>query len=364
MVRTHYEALLEAALQGARLEKHDLITLLSAETPEELSMLFAAAYRMKLRYVGGVVRLRGLIEISNICVKNCHYCGIRRGNTALARYTMTREEILDAARLALEFDYGSVVLQAGERCDREWADWIAGIIREIKELSGGRLGITLSLGEETRETYRKWFEAGAHRYLLRIESSNPELYAKMHPADHHFARREQCLADLGEIGYQVGTGVMTGLPRQDATDLAEDILFFRRHDVDMIGMGPYIPHPATPMGRECGDFDPARALLGARKMIAVTRLALRDVNIASTTALQALAPDGREQGLLSGANVIMPNMSPAANRPAYALYTGKPGLDENAEETRAALEKAIAMIGEKIGYGEWGDAPHSVPKRR
>jgi len=342
-----------------------LTTLFDTENPEELAALFEAAYKMKLRYVGRIVRLRGLIEISNICAKNCHYCGIRGSNRVLHRYTMTREEILSAARFALDCNYGSLVLQAGERCDRSWIEWITELVREIKHLSSGQLGITLSLGEQTAATYRQWFEAGAHRYLLRIESSNPELYAKMHPADHLFARREKCLEELGDIGYQVGTGVMTGLPGQNAEDLADDVFFFRHHDVDMIGLGPYIPHPHTPMGRRLiARFNPAKALLSARKMIAVTRLVLRDVNIASTTALQALADDGREQGLLSGANVIMPNMSPTANRADYELYTNKPGLDENAAETRAKLEQAIDVIGEKIGYGEWGDSPHALGKRK
>ena len=364
MPRPHYIDLLEATLQGCRPDRGNLVTLLDTDDPEELAALFDAAYKMKLRYVGNIVRLRGLIEISNICAKNCHYCGIRGSNRVLHRYTMTREEVLSAAGFALECNYGSVVLQAGERCDGAWIEWIAELIGEIKQLSAGKLGITLSLGEQTAATYRRWFEAGAHRYLLRIESSNPELYAKMHPADHLFARREQCLEYLSEIGYQVGTGVMTGLPGQDAGDLADDVFFFRHHDVDMIGLGPYIPHPGTPMGRRLiARFDPAKALLTARKMIAVTRLVLRDVNIASTTALQALAPDGREQGLLSGANVIMPNMSPTANRADYELYANKPGLDENAGETRAKLERAIASIGEKIGYGEWGDSPHALGKK-
>ena len=328
--RTRWREILDKALaERDRLTPEEVEYLLELHAPEALEALFAAAYAMKIRHVGKIVRLRGLIEIGNICTKNCFYCGIRRDNTAECRFVLTRDEILEAARKILDFGYGSVVLQAGERNDRPWVDFITEVVAAIKALDGGALGITLSLGEQEEAVYRRWFEAGAHRYLLRIESSNPALYARFHPADgkHEFASRLEALEALRRVGYQLGTGVMSGLPGQSAADLAGDIEFFRQIDADMIGMGPYLPHHATPLGQtvlEAGGCDPARQLEIGLKMIAVTRLALRDVNIASTTALQALAPDGRERGLLAGANVVMPNVTPPPTVPIISFTTASP----------------------------------------
>jgi biotin synthase len=217
------------------------------------------------------------------------------------------------------------------------------------------------LGEQTEETYRRWREAGAHRYLLRIETTNPELYAKIHPADHSLAERKECLARLRRTGYQVGTGVMMGLPGQTMEDLANDILFLKEIDIDMVGMGPYIPHSDTPMGKEVPPYTDeqkkASLELGLR-MIAVTRIMLRDVNIAAATALQALEYTGREQGLRCGANVIMPNVTETDYRPKYQLYDNKPCTDENSSMCRGCLDGRIKGIGETVGFGEWGDSPH------
>nr|WP_294501527.1 [FeFe] hydrogenase H-cluster radical SAM maturase HydE [uncultured Victivallis sp.] len=354
------ETVLAAAVAGERLDDGALAFLLGLGEPAELEALFRAAYAVKLRYVGNRVRLRGLVEISNICRKNCYYCGIRSGNGKVSRFTMSREEILEAARLTARFGYGSIVLQAGERNDPAWIDFIEETVRQIKAIDGGRLGITLSLGEQTLETYRRWFAAGAHRYLLRIESSDPEFYARLHPADHRYDERVAALGFLREAGYQVGTGVMIGLPGQTVSHLVRDLRFFQKLDVDMIGMGPYLVHHDTPLGREFPETgsDANRQLEAGLKMIAVTRLLLRNVNIASTTALQALAPDGRELGLLAGANVIMPNVGDLAYRKGYLLYENKPGTDENADSARVSLERAITAIGERIAYDEWGDSPH------
>ena len=357
------EILARAEARRGVLSEAELAFLLRLETPEELRMLFDAAYRVKLREVGNKVHLRGLIELGNRCVKNCLYCGIRRDNTRENRFTLTMDEVLAGAEQILAFGYGSLVLQAGERTDAGWVDFITEAVTKIKALGHGALGITLSLGEQTEEVYRCWFEAGAHRYLLRIESSSPELYAKLHPADalHAFAPRLEALHALRRAGYQVGTGVMSGLPGQTAEELARDLLFFRDLDIDMIGMGPYLPHHATPLGKMVlaeGSYDPARQLAIGLKMIAAARLLLHDVNIASTTALQALAPDGRERGLLAGANVMMPNVTATAYRSDYQLYDNKPGCDENAEASRAALERSVAAVGETVEYGTWGDSPH------
>ena len=248
--------------------------------------------------------------------KDRYYCGIRKGNDCVGRFELDEEAVLRAVRRNIDLRYGSLVLQSGEIASEKHTAFIERILRKIDELGGGAIGVTLSLGEQSEETYARWRAAGAHRYLLRIETSSPELYAKLHPADHSFERRVDCLRLLRTCGYQVGSGVMSGLPGQTLDDLAGDILFFRDRDLDMIGMGPYIPHHDTPLGRDIPftpDYAADHLRLGLN-MIAATRLFLHDVNIASTTALQALADDGREQGVLAGANVVMPNLTPARYR--------------------------------------------------
>ncbi len=340
------------------IERQDLVRMIACEDPDERKKLYDSAYDIKLNQVGKLVYFRGIIEFSNICTKNCYYCGIRRENTAFNRFSMTKDEILECAQLAHEYHYGSIVLQAGERNDPDFVDFVTDVVHRIKLISNNDLGITLSLGEQTQETYRRWFEAGAHRYLIRIETSNQNLYRSLHPEDHDFDRRLACINILRGIGYQVGTGVMIGLPGQTVEDLADDILFFRNLDVDMIGMGPYIVHHDTPMAVEATDFNPARQLRLGLNMIAATRIALKDVNIAATTALQALDPRGRELGLKAGANIIMPNITHTRYRSSYQLYENKPCLDENAGLCRACLSHRITGIGEEIGYGEWGDSPH------
>ena len=278
--------------------RDDLIALLSITDPDELQALYDAAYAVKAAGVGRVVYYRGLVEFSNYCIKDCKYCGIRKSNDEVERFDTPREDILAMARWAWENRYGSLTLQSGERQDEEFIDYVEGLVRDIKALSHGELGLTLCVGEQTEETYRRWFDAGAHRYLLRIETSNPDLYATLHPQDghHRWQVRKDCLDSLRRIGYQVGTGDMIGLPGQTLGDLADDILFYRDMDIDMIGMGPYVVHHNTPVGKDvmAAGMDSAeekkRRLELGLKMIAVTRLFLPDVNIAATTALQALHP--------------------------------------------------------------------------
>jgi len=345
------------------LNRDDIIALLETEDEATERELFARAYELKLQTVGRKVYFRGIIEFSNVCAKNCFYCGIRRDNTHVQRYTMTEQQVLNAARWAWEQRYGSIVMQSGERSDPAFVELVERLLRGIKELSNGELGITLSLGEQSADTYRRWFAAGAHRYLLRIESSNPALYASLHPEDHDWNRRLNCLHDLRETGYQVGTGVMIGLPGQTAADLADDIAFFRAQDIDMIGMGPYVVHHDTPLAARVQHFDAQRQLHLALRMIACTRLVLRDVNIASTTALQALDPQGREMGLQAGANIIMPVLTDLEYRGDYLLYDNKPCVDENASMCRACLERRIISVGEEVGYGQLGDSPHYFARR-
>ncbi len=346
-----------------RPNRQELIEMLSLKKKDEIEALYKRAYEVKKQYVGTKVYLRGLIELSNICTRNCYYCGIRKDNHLLERYYINKEEVLKEAKWCFEQHYGSLTIQAGERSDKSWIDYIEELVKEIKTLTDGKMGITLSLGEQSEETYRRWFEAGAHRYLLRIETSNPELYKNLHPAENSFENRLECIRSLEKIGYQVGSGVMIGLPNQTMEDLADDILFFYDEDIDMIGMGPFIPHHQTPLAYLLATFHPDEALEQALKMIAATRIALKDVNIASTTALQALHPKGRELGLLAGANVLMPNITDTRFREGYQLYEGKPGLNENALAIRKALEESIYSIGESIGYDEWGDSPHFKNKK-
>ena len=349
--------LLERARATPRsLSRAELAALLA--WPDE-DALFAAALDVKRRAVGRRVSIRGLLEIGNVCAKNCFYCGIRKDNADVRRYAMDAAEIVAAAKWAHDAGYGSVVLQSGEIEGEAHSEFIEGILREIHAFGGDDFGITLSLGEQTEDTFRRWRQAGAHRYLLRIETSSPALYATLHPADHSWTRRRNCLRALRKCGYQVGTGVMIGLPGQLLEDLADDILFFASEDIDMIGMGPFIPHPATPVGRS-RDLPAVTARdrldLGLR-MIAATRLHLHDVNIAAATALQALDPEGREKGLLAGANVIMPNITPPSRRADYQLYPGKPCLGENGAICRDCIARRVEAIGEEVAWGVRADSP-------
>ncbi len=340
------------------LSKGDLEYILSIHEDDEMDRLFRKAYQIKTHFVGRKIYLRGIIEFSNICEKDCYYCGIRKSNAKMKRFSLARSEILEAAKFAFDSAYASLVLQSGERSDIAFVEFVEDILKDIKMLSGNKLGITLCVGEESEETYRRWFAAGAHRYLLRIESSNRELYKKIHPEGHSFERRVECLKMLKKIGYQVGTGVLIGFPGQSNSDLADDIIFFKEIDADMIGMGPYIVHHETPLAKKIVKYDEDEQFKLGLRMIAATRLYLKDINIASTTALQALNPYGRELGLLAGANVIMPNITGTEHRVAYQLYENKPCLDENAHTSRVSLQRKIEAIGETIGFNEWGDSPH------
>lgn len=325
---------------------------------EDLEALMRRAYEVKTATWGRRVALRGLVEFSNICAKNCLYCGIRRGNPKVSRYRMDESEIVDAVAWATDNRYGSVVLQSGELETEENAAFIERVLKAIRARLGDGLGITLSVGEQSEATYRRWLDAGANRYLLRIETSNPELYARLHPADHSWRRRLECLRTLSRIGYIVGTGVMIGLPGQTIDDLARDIRFFIDEGVDMIGMGPYLVHPDTPLAADAPRAEKSRLLELTLRMIAAARLTIPDANIASTTALQAIDPEGREKGLLAGANVIMPNVTPVKYRGEYILYPDKPCTGESSELCRGCLERRVKSVGEEIAWGERGDPLH------
>lgn len=355
----------EKILEKQELEKSDLIGLLSAEKAEK-QVLFKRAEEVKLREVGNKVYFRGLVEFSNICGKDCYYCGIRRSNKHAQRYNLTDEQILDAAKFAHENNYGSLVLQSGELESPAFANRIEILLREIKRISDGKLGITLSLGEQNRDVYRRWFNAGAHRYLLRIETSNPDLYHRYHPTDtkHDFQKRLDCLYTLKDLGYQTGTGVMIGLPFQDTGHLADDLLFMKEFDVDMVGMGPYIEHLDTPLFKFRNELKPIGERFDlALKMIATLRILMKDINIAAATALQAIDPLGREKAIRTGANIIMPNITPGKYRNDYALYENKPCVDEEPEDCVNCLDVRVRLADGEIGYGEWGDSKHFQRRR-
>ncbi|MDD4203297.1 MAG: [FeFe] hydrogenase H-cluster radical SAM maturase HydE [Candidatus Omnitrophica bacterium] len=344
------------------MNKNQIIDILKTQDEAVIQELFKKAYQIKQQHVGSTVFFRGIIEFSNICTKDCFYCGIRKSNKKVYRFSMTAQDIIRASLWAYEQGYGSIVLQSGERSDEDFVEFIEDILLEIKKLTLNKLGITLSLGEQSFETFKRWFDAGAHRYLLRIETSDQNLYKKIHPKGSDHKNRLKCLKMLGEIGYQVGTGVMIGLPFQTYENLADDILFFKEWDIDMIGMGPYIVHKDTPLASLDNNTPETNFMLGL-KMIALARIYLKDVNIAATTALQALDPLGREKGLQAGANIIMPNITPVEYRANYLLYEDKPCLDENAAMCRSCLENRISSIGETIGFCQWGDSPHFFKRK-
>lgn len=352
-------------LQQQEFDKQDLLCLLDSGN-EDRKLLFSRARQVKEDLLGKKVYFRGLVEFSNICSKDCYYCGIRKSNRNVIRYNATDSEILDACRFAWVNRFGSVVLQSGETSSKVFIKRVENLLKKIKQLSNNELGITLSCGEQSPETYIRWYESGAHRYLLRIEASNPELYQKLHPANtrHSYARRVEALHHLKAAGYQTGTGVMIGLPFQTLDDLADDLLFFKQMDIDMCGMGPYIEHEHTPLYQYRHLLkDRQERFELALRMIAALRLLMPDINIAAATALQAVDPAGREKALAVGANVIMPNLTPCDYRKQYLLYEDKPCLDEDAELCRSCLEARIELSGSEIGYGEWGDSKHFLSKR-
>jgi len=340
--------------------KNDIISLLRSEG-DDRTLLFKKSAEIKEKYIGKKVWFRGLIEFSNVCGKDCLYCGIRKGNKNLQRYSLSDDEILAAARFAYVNRYGSIALQSGELESPFITDRIENLLNKIKDLSQGELGVILSVGEQEPEVYKKWFDAGAHRYLLRVESTNRDLYHKIHPNDpkHDFDRRLGCLKSLQDIGYQTGTGVMIGLPFQTMNDLAGDLLFMKEFNIDMCGMGPYIEHADTPLIVYSGELLPLKERFDLTlKMIAIIRIMMKDINIVAATALQAIDPIGREKAVKIGANIVMPNITPGKYRDSYRLYDNKPCTDDSAEDCQSCLEARVSLADSEIVYGEWGDSQH------
>lgn len=306
--------------------------------------LFSLADEVRKKYLGDEVFLRGIIEFSNYCRNDCLYCGIRASNKNIERYRMSLEEVYDRARIIANLGVKTIVLQSGE--DPYYTtDMIGNLIERIKKLN---VAITLSLGERDFEAYRIWKEAGADRYLMRHETADEELYAKLHPNDSFQVRAEH-LKQLKRLGYETGAGSMVGLPGQTDISLAKDVLFVFQLDADMVGIGPFIPHPDTPLASsKAGD------LVKTLKLIALTRLFLPDANIPATTALGTIHPEGRQLALKCGANVIMPNFTPSPYRSKYELYPNKVNVlgddSEGLQRVKKLVESAGYRVSEDFGY--------------
>ena len=311
-------ALERALLAPKNLTTDELVEMLASADEGLWREIFVAAREVKAKCGKTEVLPRGLIECSNICAKDCLYCGIRKGNAKVPRYLIPDEEVAACIDEARRRGYPAVAFQAGEI---ESETNTAYYERHIEMCRG--LEVTLSLAEQTEEVYRRWKDAGAMRYLIRIETSNRELYAKIHPAECSFERRVECIRTLKRLGYVTGSGVMIGLPGQTIDDLAHDIVFYGDENLDMVGMGPYVAHPDSLMPDSRSQLPTTNYQLSLR-MIALTRLYLWNVNIVAATALEALDPEnGRRRGIDAGANVIMPNLTPEKFRVEYDLYPGK-----------------------------------------
>jgi len=314
------------------------------ETDKYDEEIFKIADEIRRKYVGEEVHLRAIIEFSNYCSQHCLYCGLRAENKNLQRYRMSVDEIVERARLIANLGIKTVVLQSGE--DPYYTtEMISEIIREIKKLD---VAITLSIGERTFEEYRIWKELGADRYLMRHETASPQLYAKLHPGDT-FENRRAHLLEIKHLGYETGAGFMVGLPEQTPYDLALDLAFIKEIDADMIGIGPFIPNPDTPLRESTGGD-----LQTTLRMVALARIVVPTANIPATTALGSINPFGRQYGLKYGANVIMPNLTPNPYRPNYSLYPGKICLFERdtacVECTKTMIKSIGLVVGEGYGY--------------
>ncbi len=338
MVQAKFFEVLQSAEERGKLSFDDLLLLLSTTRKDELEALFASADRVRQRFVGDEIHLRGIVEFSNICIQNCFYCGLRRDNRQLFRYRMIPGEIVEAAKIVKSRGLKTLVLQSGED---PWftRERIAGLIREIKDSTG--LTITLSIGERPDEDYEDWKKAGADRYLLKQETASSTLFQRLRPG-RKLEDRLNSLRALKKLGYEVGSGNMVGLPGQKAKDLAKDIQLFLEYDFDMIGIGPFIPHPRTPLaGSSPGDLP--RTL----KVLAVTRIVTRNTNLPATTAAGVLELNGRQRALQAGANVIMPDITPWAYRQHYQIYPGK--IHEQLEEGK--MDELISSLGRRISSG-------------
>jgi len=331
-----------------RLNNQKITGFLLERDPEVIAGLFKDADNVRSRYVGNDVHLRGLIEFSNYCSQNCLYCGLRLGNKAVKRYRMSLDEIYETVKKAAGLGLKTVVLQSGE--DRYYTvKQLCGLVARIKTLG---LAVTLSVGELTYSQYKQLRAAGADRYLLRFETSDPELYAFLRPGKS-LSGRLRCLAWLGKLGYQVGSGAMVGLPGQTAGSIADDIVLYKKLDLDMIGIGPFIAHPHTPLAGAAGG-----SLGLVLKAVALTRILTKDTNIPATTAVGTVDSKGRQKALACGANVLMPNMTPAKYRKYYEIYPDKICISEDSIKCTSCVGRMIRSMGRSVAAG------HGARKRK
>lgn len=323
------------------LTDEELVALLEDESPETSAFLAEKAREVREAVYGKDVYTRGLVEFSNICKNNCKYCGIRRDNKNAERYRLTEEQIFECADMGYELGFRTIVLQGGE--DPYFTDErLVPIIREIKRRHPD-VAVTLSIGERAKESYQRLFEAGADRYLLRHETADQAHYESLHPAEMSFEHRMNCLRELKEIGYQVGAGMMIGSPGQTTANLVKDLRFLQDLKPEMVGIGPFIPHHDTEYAdKEAGSVEMTL------KLLSIIRLMLPEVLLPATTALGTLDPRGREKGILAGANVVMPNLSPSDVRGKYLLYDNKICTGDEAAECIRCMSARVASVGYQV----------------
>ena len=341
------EKLIDKLHQKHTLTAEEYRSLLLCEDTTTYVYLQKKAQQTTIDRFGNAVFIRGLIEISNRCRNNCLYCGIRKGNTMVSRYALSRETILSCCREGHALGFRTFVLQGGEDVSQT-DDWVTETVSAVRK-EFPDCAITLSLGEKSKEAYQRFFEAGANRYLLRHETFNETHYQELHPSEMSRNHRLRCLEWLKEIGYQTGTGIMVGSPGQTIDHLVEDLLFIERFHPEMIGIGPFIPHAETPFANK-----PAGSIKLTLKLLSILRLMHPSALIPATTALASLSSDGREQGILAGANVVMPNLSPSSVREKYSLYNQKAAFGSEAAEGLKLLEEQLNKIGYTIS-NERGD---------
>ncbi|MBO4581000.1 MAG: [FeFe] hydrogenase H-cluster radical SAM maturase HydE [Bacteroidales bacterium] len=332
--------IINSLVVNRNLPEKDMKMLLTCDSSAD-AYLYEQAQKVRQQYYGNDIYIRGLIEMSNYCKNNCYYCGIRAGNQEVSRYRLSAEEILSCCGQGYQLGFRTFVLQGGE--DMYYTDAIMVDIISAIRSKYPDCAITLSLGERSYETYKAYFDAGADRYLLRHETADFYHYSQLHPDTLSAENRQRCLYDLKRIGYQVGTGFMVGSPYQTPEHLVKDLNFIARLQPQMVGIGPFIPHHQTPFA----DFPQGSVALTLR-LIAILRLMLPAVLLPATTALGTLDPQGREKGILAGANVIMPNLSPVSVRKKYQIYDHKICTGEEAAECRFCLQKRIESIGYQI----------------
>jgi len=335
--------LLDKCLHTGDLTRDEIIFLLSLEDEADIKRLLDTADEVRKANIGEGVHIRGLIEFSNFCARECCYCGIRSENENINRYRMPPQEIVDVALGVVEKGIQTIVLQSGED---PWysAEMIANTVWTIK--SQADCAVTLCVGERSKEEYQIMKDSGADRYLLRHETANPELFRVIHP-DGDYDHRMQCLQWLKEVGFQVGAGSMVGIPGQTIGDMADDVIFVRDIEADMVGIGPFIPHPDTPFGNE-----PGGALDMTLKMVAVTRIATRNAHMPATTAIGSIDELGREKALMAGADVVMPNYTPLKYRIDYEIYPNKRCITEDPALCDGCMRMRITSIGREVATGK------------